>query len=123
MKSKVLKTVVLLLSAVLPLTSQAVNAITYTATYDMSKVTTGTDTLGGVTYVTVNYDGLFNGGEPGAPSLPIDYIRFSVPYNATNFTVSATLSNNAVSTLPYPVYPCQEPRLMSDTIPWCFLLQ
>lgn len=114
MKRNVLKTVVLLLSAVLPLTLQAVNTITYTATYDVNKVTTGTDTLGGVTYVTVNYDGLYNGGNPGAPSLPVDYIRFSVPYNATNFTVSATLSNSMVVNIPHLVYPCQEPRMFDS---------
>lgn len=122
MKRKILKTLVLLLAAVLPLMLQAVNTIVHTANYDVSLVTLGTDTLGGVTYTTVNYDGLYNGGNPGAPSLPVDYIRFSVPYNATNFTVSATLSNSMVGNIPHLVYPCQRPRMMEDTVPWSITL-
>lgn len=105
----------MLLTAVLPLALHAVNTITYTATYDMSQVTMGTDTLGGVTYTTVHYDGLWNSGNPGSPSLPVDYIRFSVPYNATNFSVSATLSNNGIINLQHLVYPCQEPRQFDST--------
>ena len=114
MRRKILKTIALLLAMVLPLALHAVNTITYTATYDMSMSSLGTDTLGGVTYTTVTYDGLFNGGEPGAPSLPVDYIRFSVPYNATNFTVSATLGDNHILGCPYLVYPCQEPRMFNS---------
>lgn len=110
------------MAAVLSLTLQAVNTITYTATYDMSKSSLGSDTLGGVTYTTVNYDGLFNGGEPGAPSLPVDYIRFSVPYNATNFSVNAVLGNSMISSIPHLVYPCQQPRMMEDTVPWSITL-
>ena len=90
-------------------------SITYTATYDYSNLTIGTDTLGGVTYSTVNYDGLVNGGVPGAPSLPVDYIRFSVPYNATNFTVNATTHYEVMVNIAQLVYPCQTPRLMEDT--------
>ena len=101
----------------LPLTVLA-ESITHTLTYDYSKLTIGTDTLGGVTYSTVSYEGLRNGGEPGVPSLPVDYIRFSVPYNATNFTVSATTRFPLESNFPYLVYPCQAPRLMNDTSAW-----
>ncbi len=110
--------VALLMMALVPLLSPAVNSIIYNATYDFSNLTLGTDTLGGVTYTTVNYDGMFNGGEPGKPSLPVDYIKFSVPYNATNFTVTATLQNNMISNLSsYLVYPCQPARMMNDTTP------
>ena len=113
-----LRLVALLLMALVPLLMPAVNTIIYNATYDFNNLTLGTDTLGGVTYTTVNYDGLFNGGEPGKPSLPVDYIKFSVPYNATNFTVTATLQNNMISNLSsYLVYPCQPARMMNDTTP------
>ncbi len=108
----------LLMMVWLPLSMPAVNTIIYNATYDFGKMTTGTDTLGGVTYTTVNYDGMFNSGEPGMPSLPVDYIKLSVPYNATNFTVTATLQNNTISNLnSYLVYPCQPSRMMNDTTP------
>ncbi len=110
------RAVAVLAAALLPLLAAA-GVITYTATYDNSKLTLGTDTLGGVTYTTVHYNGLYNGGEPGTPSLPIDYLRFSVPYNAANFSVSTTVRmpvNNSISHL---VYPNQAPRLMNDTTP------
>ncbi len=104
------------------LTLQAVNTITHTAVYSNTRLTTGTDTLGGVTYTTVNYEGLFNGGAPGTPSLPIDYLKFSVPWNATNFTVSATTTGGSITPLQYLVYPNQQPRLMSDTTGWSITL-
>lgn len=110
------RAVAVLAAALLPLLAAA-GVITYTATYDYSNLTLGTDTLGGVTYTTVHYDGLYNGGEPGMPSLPIDYIRFSVPYNATNFTVSAGLGMTVISGISHLVYPCQPSRMMNDTTP------
>ena len=117
-----LKTVAVLLTLFSCLTLQAVNTITYTANYVSSKLSSGTDTLGGVTYSTVNYEGLFSGGAPGTPSLPIDYLKFSVPWNAKNFTVSATLSNSTITPTGYTVYPNQQPRLMSDTTGWSITL-
>lgn len=117
-----LKTVAVLLMLLTCLSLQAVNTITYTANYVSSKLSSGTDTLGGVTYSTVNYEGLFNGGAPGTPSLPIDYLKFSVPWNAKNFTVSATLSNSTITPTGYTVYPNQQPRLMSDTTGWSITL-
>lgn len=117
-----LKTVAVLVMLLSCLTLQAVNAITYTATYSPDKLTTGTDTLGGVTYSTVAYEGLFNGGAPGTPSLPVDYLKFSVPWNATNFTVTANLSNSTLVSLGYLVYPNQQPRLVSDTTGWSITL-
>ena len=103
--------------ALVPLLLWADNSISYTATYDYSKLTLGTDTLGGVTYTTVSYEGLYNDGAPGAPSLPVDVIRFSVPYNAVNFSVSARLSNTTTTRIDHMVYPCQLPRMMNDTTP------
>ena len=67
--------------------------------------------------MTVSYDGLYNGGEPGTPSLPIDYLRFSVPYNATNFTVTTTVGNMLMYPSSHLVYPCQIPRMICDTTP------
>ena len=110
------RAVAVLAAALLPLLAAA-GVITYTATYDNSKLTLGTDTLGGVTYTTVHYDGLYNGGEAGTPSLPIDHIRFSVPYNATNFSVSTTVRMPVNNNISHLVYPNQAPRLMNDTTP------
>lgn len=78
----------------------------------------GTDTLGGVIYSTVRYGDLYNGGEPGMPSLPIDYFKFSVPYNATNFTVTAAMIGWSNQNLNHMLYPSQRPMLIdgSDTL-------
>ncbi len=105
--------------ALIPLALPAVNTITYTATYDFNRLVIGSDTLCGETYATIHYDGLFNDGAPGAPSLPVDYIRFSVPYNATGFTVTATPLTEEASTflLDYPVYPCKNVGLVNDIAP------
>ena len=116
MKKILLKACMVLLVVLTPLSMQATGTITYTATYDRT-LTTGTDTLGGVTYTTVHYGNLFNSGTPGMPSLPVDYIRFSVPWNATNFSVSAQLQDNVITNVNCPVYPCQPLRLISDTLP------
>ena len=108
----------LLLLAAPPLLCNAVfnNLIQYQAKYNDSPVF-GTDTLGGVTYTTISYGDLINGGAPGMPSLPIDYIRFSVPYNATNFRVTATKLMNRSFSIDHLLYPCQAPRMMNDTTP------
>lgn len=113
-----LKPVAALIMALVPLLSLATSGqITYTATYDNTLPRFGTDTLGGVTYTTVKYNGLFNHGTPGAPSLPVDQISFSVPYNATNFTVTATVNLSDTRLLEYPVYPLQSSNSGTITQP------
>ena len=96
--------------------------ISHTITLNNSNLAIGIDTLGGVVYTTINYTGLDNHGIPGAPSLPVDYIKFSVPYNATNFTVTATTKFPLESNIPHMVYPCQAPRLFNDTSAWTVTL-
>lgn len=109
---------VLLMTSLVPPLLAEVGTITYNASYNSSDMILGTDTLGGVTYTTVTYGDLTNGGQPGAPSLPIDYLRFSVPANATNFTVTAVKFNNLLQTIGNLVYPCQLPRMVSGNNPW-----
>ncbi len=110
MKKLLRDTMIPLAAAVLllPLPSRAADSVTYTATYDFSLLTVGTDTLGGVPYTTVSYDGLYNFGAPGTPSLPVDHIRFSVPYNATNFRVTAMYDRFRTMEVEHTVYPFQE---------------
>lgn len=111
----------LLMAITLP-TLAVAETISHTITLNSSNLTIGTDTLGGVTYTTIHYAGLDNHGAPGTPSLPVDYIRFSVPYNATNFTVTTTTRFPLESKIPHMVYPCQTPRLMNDTSSWAITL-
>lgn len=119
MKKKCFFPVAVAAMMLIPLLASAtgpLNRITYTASYNKNSMTIGTDTLGGVTYATVSYNGMYNGGEPGMPSLPIDYLKFSVPYNATNFTVTAS-TRWASQNLYYMVYPCQSPWITCSPIP------
>lgn len=49
------------------------------------------------------------------PSLPIDYLKFSVPYNATNFTVSVMPRGWQNQNLNHLLYPCQRHWFPNDT--------
>lgn len=90
-------------------------SVSYTATYSNDNLTIGTDTLDGVVYSTVSYNDLYNDGEPGMPSLPVDFLKFSVPYNATDFTVSVNTRMWHTQTLDHLVYPSQMPWLLDGT--------
>lgn len=45
----------------------------------------------------------------GAPTLPVKYVRFSVPYNADNISLSVDASYSDLSTYGKRIYPVQEP--------------
>ena len=108
----------MLLIALMAPAPTVAETITYTASYDYNNLILGTDTLAGVTYATIHYGDLFNYCVPGAPSLPVDYIMFSVPYNATNFSVTTTTSSVNTNDIGLIPYPCQEPiPTDGDTIP------
>lgn len=91
--------------------------VTHTATYDAARLHVGTAALDGVTYCTVSYDGLYNRGDAGAPWLPVEYFKFSVPYNAVNFTVTASTLRYDQQQLSHPVYPRQASDTGSPTHP------
>lgn len=115
MEKTILKIVAMLLLAAVPLMSHADGGtISYTATYDFNQLTIGTRILGNTTYSTVHYYGMQNWGQPGAPSLPVDCILFSVPSNADNFTVTVSTVTDSVQVLDKQLYPCQS--IHSDTI-------
>ena len=105
-KTVSMKLMAALMMVLTPLVMEATEHITYTATYNGSP-TLGTRTLGGVTYTTVKYDSLYNAGELGTPSLPVDYIWFSVPCNATNFSVTATPTVGNSIAIDHLVFPIQ----------------
>ena len=102
------KTLLLFLMAYAFAFQIAAESVSYTARYDYSQLTIGNDTLAGVPYTTIHYGDFFNNKEPGAPSLPVDYIKFSVPYNAINFSVSTTTSGISTQFIDNQPYPCQE---------------
>lgn len=102
------------MTSMVPITVTA-ESISCTITYNKTPQF-GTDTLGGVTYTTVRYDELFSINSPGMPSLPVDYIHFSVPYNATDFSVTLTVGSSIQYAIPHKLYPCQEPRYTIDSL-------
>lgn len=107
MKKILLMTMAFLLMAIASVAKAATGTLTYSATYDYNRLSVGTAMLAGQTYTTVKYNGLFNDGALGTPFLPVDYIRFSVPWNATGFSVSAILDDNRIEYLDHEIYPCQ----------------
>ena len=93
--SRLRHTVVALLFA---LSISAANAqISYTATFDQHLLTTDTVSENGDSYLRLRYPDLWTQSSAGPPELPVHYLRFSVPCDATDFTVSVTGDHNCDS--------------------------
>ena len=106
-----------LMSAAMTAVPIAVSAgIQHTVELFNMAVTVTQDTIGdnGV-YSHVRHSDLYNTGNPGEPSLPVMHLTFSVPYDAYNISVSSTGMGARTIALQSPVYPAQEPRVISDT--------
>lgn len=105
--SRLRHTVVALLLA---LSISAVNAqISYTATFDQHLLTTDTVSENGDSYLRLRYPDLWTQSAAGTPELPVHYLRFSVPCDATDFTVSVTGETTTATRYTLPVYPTQPP--------------
>ena len=105
--SRLRHTVVALLFA---LSISAVNAqISYTATFDQHLLTTDTVSENGDSYLRLRYPDLWTQSAAGTPELPVHYLRFSVPCDATDFTVSVTGETTTATRYTLPVYPTQPP--------------
>ena len=105
--SRLRHTVVALLFA---LSISAVNAqISYTATFDQHLLTTDTVSENGDSYLRLRYPDLWTQSAAGMPELPVHYLRFSVPCDATDFTVSVTGETTTATRYTLPVYPTQPP--------------
>lgn len=74
-----------------------------------------TDTTNGVVYCNVLYADTYNNGETAQPSLPVKYYTFSVPYNATNLSVSADILDTNIISAPAVVFPMQAPQPTNGT--------
>ena len=105
--SRLRHTVVALLFA---LSISAANAqISYTATFDQHLLTTDTVSENGDSYLRLRYPDLWTQSAAGTPELPVHYLRFSVPCDATDFTVSVTGETTTATRYTLPVYPTQPP--------------
>lgn len=101
--SRLRHTVVALLFA---LSISAANAqISYTATFDQHLLTTDTVSENGDSYLRLRYPDLWTQSAAGTPELPVHYLRFSVPCDATDFTVSVTGETTTATRYTLPVYP------------------
>ena len=67
----------------------------------------------GVAYTEIELGELTNSGEPGYPYLPIKEFKVSVPADASNITVAATVLKKEKFVLPNPPMPAQYPALSS----------
>ena len=77
-----LRTLLLLLCASVTLFSA--QAFEHVISYDSSNLSIENIAVADSNYSVISYKGLQNGGELNHASLPIEQIRISVPYNATN---------------------------------------
>ena len=93
------------------------DAIIYTLDYDINKLHIVQDTVNQFIYSRVSYDGYDFCGEVSAPMLPCKYVRFAVPYNATNISVSAMrIGTYSTINIPSQVYPVQQSYSGNDSI-------
>ena len=79
-------------------------------------MTLTTDTINGIVYCNVAYYDTYNNGESAHPSLPAKYFTFSVPYNATDISVSANILDYNLIPSPAKVIPMQEPQPSNGSV-------
>lgn len=60
------------------------------------------------TFVHLKHNDMDKTGVVGAPELPVEYVRISVPYNAVNIQITATRTVSRTLSLGRYVYPVQE---------------
>lgn len=117
MKIKIQKQMALFLVLAIPLIIFAESGtIKYSVTYNNNKLILRNTLLGDATYTIVSYNNLNNDGDPGVPSLPVDYIKFSVPFNASNFNITATYSEYNNVLIDNPISPCQYNSIKNETV-------
>ncbi len=94
------------MAAVLPARA---GVVSHSATFASSGWSDSTVVVDNTSYRLHTFAGLDDDGNSGAPMLPCKAVTLSVPYNATNFTV--TLSNSSISTGSdsYVCYPIPQP--------------
>ena len=83
--------------------------IANTKSYYKSKLSVTSDTINGTVYSRVKYLDSPTTGELGRPELPVRYIHFSVPYNATDFSVTTANRVFQTQVIDSPVFPVQLP--------------
>lgn len=112
---KTLQVVALLLATTLWMHPLAARSETISATIDFSNYELGEETVDGTTYTTFTYPDVDYTETPGAPRMPIKYVRFAVPYNACEFEVEHTTGGTVKLLTEHKIIPAQEPVPASQT--------
>lgn len=102
---------------VMPFTSQASRqSIVHTENFDIGDFSIDNFVSpSGDTYTKLSWANTFSTGEVGQPELLVRYIRFLVPDNACDFSVSVVeASLNSHINLEYPLYPVQDKKPMDN---------
>lgn len=101
--------VVALLLSTLP----AMAEVRDTLTFDISDLSSETIVGNDETFMRLSIPDCDHLDMVGAPMLPVKYIRLSVPYNATDVSVTAT-STSSLTIIPRRIYPAQMPLTTND---------
>lgn len=100
----------LIMIIIVSFSNRGLAEITYTHNHDISKLSKDTVLIDGYTpFLKVsipNYDVI---SDPGLPQLPVKYLQFSVPYNASDFTLSISVQQGAsIQLYNFSPYPAQD---------------
>ena len=102
----------LLIACLLLLTHQQTRAERIDTLLHFSCADLKVDTLtapDGNTYTKLTYPGCGTGERYGAPQLPVKYIRFNVPFNASEFSVKIKSEDTHSLLTDFALYPIQRP--------------
>ena len=94
------------MAAVLPARA---GVVSHSATFASSGWSDSTVVVDNTNYSLHTFAGLDDDGNSGAPMLPCKAVTFSVPYNATNFTVTLSKSSISTGSDSYVCYPIPQP--------------
>ena len=86
-----------------------------TVTFDFSGLVLEDVTAGGETFLLPSLPDCDVIDQTGAPMLPVKYVRLSVPYNATNISVSSSASGSS-TVLSQRIYPAPVPIATDDSV-------
>lgn len=95
-------------------------AIHESLAFPADDMTLTTDTINGEVYCRVSYCDTYNNGITAQPSLPVKYYTFSIPWNATNISVSADILDYNLISSPAKVFPMQALQVTNSSTPISF---
>ena len=84
-------------------------SVTKTVHFSYSELKCDTITGGdGQVYMKLSYPGKWNSEEYGAPLLPIDFVSFTLPYEARNVSLKVNTNKKTTHPISHKIYPVQK---------------